>query len=263
MGLLASALWLGGCGTVVPEIRDFGGRSDADTNELVIAIVKSVRCEVKDAVIGVINADKANAALNGFRSAKFFEQWGAQIALTLQIDERTALNPNAAFTPVSSIFSLAGGLSGSVAATRIDKLNYFYSVRELYGDGRQPCAPDSAPPRGSLLIQSDLKLREWLSAMITGVATRNIVAIGAQNVISHQVTFQIVTTGTVTPTWKLVNATVNPGGPFLSTSRDRKHDLLVTFGPINKEAVASLVPIAESSHLSSQLASEINSRLRF
>src|ERR1700690_346486 len=56
----------------------------------------------------------------------------------------------------------------------------------------------------------------------------------AQNVIQHDVKFQIVTNGGVTPTWKLVNFTANTSGQFFSLDRDRTQDLLMTFGPAQK-----------------------------
>jgi len=42
----------------------------------------------------------------------------------------------------------------------------------------------------------------------------------------------LITTGTVSPGWKLVNATINQTGTFLTATRDRTHDLQITFGPV-------------------------------
>ena len=51
------------------------------------------------------------------------------------------------------------------------------------------------------------------------------------NVLSHEVKFEIVSSGNATPGWKLKQVTVNQSGNLFSISRDRIQDLIVTFGP--------------------------------
>lgn len=258
------AMMLAGCGLVVPEIRDFpNNTSAAKNNVLVQAIIRSIHCELEDAVTSVINADADTAKANGYFYAQFLGNWGAQVGLTLQMEEKTIVSPNAVYLPPSSphsIFTLSGGLSGTADATRVDKVNFYYKVSELYLGRNQKCYRDDNPPSDSLLIKSDLKLGEWLDAMVNGVATGNITAVGKQNVLQHQITFEVTTSGNITPAWKLVRATVNQSGSFLTASRDRKHDLVVTFGPLDTSQSGSfLIPIAESAHFSSQLTSGITS----
>jgi hypothetical protein len=230
---------------------------------LVQAIIVSIHCELKDAVTGVINDDIITAKANRALYAEFLQKWGVQVALTLQLDEKTTISPNAVALPaaaLSSVFTLNGGLSGTADSTRVDKMNFYYKVSELYLGRNQKCYRDDNPPADSLLIQSDLKLREWLSMMITGVASGHVTSVGKQNVLSHQITFDVATSGNITPTWKLITATINQSGTFFTTSRDRKHDLIVTFGPLDMTQSGSfLVPIAENTHISSQLTSGITS----
>jgi hypothetical protein len=89
-----------GCGTHVPEIQEVG--DDAQGELLVKAIVGSIRCEIRDAVNKVITADLNAAAPNkGIVYTKFLDKWAAQVALTLQIDEKSTLNPSAVWTPPS------------------------------------------------------------------------------------------------------------------------------------------------------------------
>ena len=115
------------------------------------------------------------------------------------------------------------------------------------------------PNPGSLLVQSDLGLYDWLEAEAIGVDTAEFGApsdpnsIFKQNVLSHEVKFDVVTSGNITPGWKLARATVNQSGSFLSTSRERVHDLLITLGPIDPKVVTGLIPSAENSHLASQI----------
>lgn len=251
-----------GCGTFVPQVRDFPyAGSETQNNLLVQAIIISIRCELQDAVTGVINADIDTAKANRFYYAQFLKGWGAQVSLTLRLEEKSTVNPTGVFLPVSpvtSVFSLAGGLSATADATRIDKVNFYYKVSDLYLGRDRKCIRDTNPPRDSLLIQSDLKLAEWLDAMINGTATGIITAVSNKNVLSHQITFQVTTSGNLTPAWRLVRGTVNQSGTFLSATRDRQHDLLVTFGPLDPGQSGSfLLPIAESSHNSSQVISGV------
>jgi hypothetical protein len=260
-----AGLFLAGCGTTVPEIRDFPNNGSSEkNNELVQAIIDSVRCELRDAVTALINEKSSDPKDKALRLA-FEQKWGAQVGLTLRLDEKTAVSPSALSHIPTSVFTLAGGVSGSAEATRVDIVNFYATVRELYMgprvDGENPkCPRDTAGATDSLLIKSDLKLGEWLDAVFTAFGARTISNVGDKNVLSHQVTFDIVTGADITPGWVWANGAVNQRGLFLELTRDRKHDLLVTFGPIDKSNSGNfLIPIAETTHELSQLANGINS----
>jgi hypothetical protein len=261
------AVMLGGCGLYVPEVRDFpNGRSTVSNNLLVQAIIISIHCELEDAVTRVINDDIATAKANRFYYAQFLRNWGAEVALTLTLDEKSVVNPSGIYAPLSpltSVFTLSGGLSATAEATRVDKVNYYYRVSELYLGPNRKCVRDDNPPKDSLLIQSDLKLYEWLSVMVNGTATGIITSVSNQNVLSHQITFDVVTTGNLNPAWTLVRGSIGQGTTLLAASRDRKHDLLVTFGPLDKSQSGTfLTPIAEQTHISSQVISGISGASR-
>ncbi len=96
--------------------------------------------------------------------------------------------------------------------------------------------------------------------MVNGVATNQITSIGNQNVLSHEITFEIDTSGTITPAWKLVRGTVNQSGSLLTGLRNRRHDLTITFAPLDTGQSGNfLIPLAESTHVASQLTSGITS----
>jgi hypothetical protein len=268
------ALVLGGCGTYVPNIQENPWAPDA--NRLVEAIVESIHCEIIQAVIYVVSHDSMNPKIlePGRHTAWLYNNWGAQIQITLKTDEQSALSPSGSYSP--NIFNLLGGANISSEATRTDILNFYYTVKTLYNTGKV-CTPpvisdiENHPP-GSLLIQSDLKLRDWLSAVVLGVGTEQIPVTlpagvknpSANNAISHDVTFQVITSGNITPTWKLALATINPTAPFATASRTRTHELLITFGP-NDPATNSLGPNspAAGTFLSQQIGSAIsNAALR-
>ena len=100
----------------------------------------------------------------------------------------------------------------------------------------------------SLIVNNDLKIQEWLksalhiqtlvAAMGGGAAVgtgldRNTSAGVGQNAITHEVQFVVVTDGNVTPSWKLVRVSANQSSTLFDTQRQRTHDLIVTFGPID------------------------------
>jgi hypothetical protein len=164
-------------------------------------------------------------------------------------------------TPQSYSLGLGGTLSS--AATRIDKFNAFWSVAKLREPKLKGGMCDGAanifikensnerPSSSSLLIQSDLGLKEWLAgALMTEESIYSDVmpkggssdkggksgagSTGTFNSeeISIDIKFIIVSNGNVTPTWHLVRVSANTGNsPLFNTGRTRTHDLLITFAP--------------------------------
>ena len=72
-----------GCGTYVPEIQEIPG---ADSERLVQAIVGSIKCEIKDAIVWVINDDQQNSPnFKQPRNADWLLDWGQ---ISLQVNEQ-------------------------------------------------------------------------------------------------------------------------------------------------------------------------------
>jgi hypothetical protein len=172
------------------------------------------------------------------------DDWGVQITLSLVTNEKTSANPSVNWlppSPATAVFNLAGGVSGSADATRINKMNAFHLVRNL----RRARCPDENRPGGLFLMQSDLKLKEWLYTAITADRTNSInfgvTAPFKANVLSHDVKFEVQTSASATPSWKLTRVTVNPSGTFFSVSRGRTHQLTVTLGAVDKETMKQVV----------------------
>lgn len=225
------ALQLTGCGLYVPEFQEnpfdkVGGQ------QLVQSIVYNITCEVQDAVAEIYNNQ------NHPREHTFLDTWGANIALNLQVDEKSIVAPATNYlpkSPATSVFNLNAGLTGSAELTRQDKLNSYYTIAQLRALG--PCIPGSRPG-GLLLLQSDLGLEEWLRDNVTAADTGEI-AYGADyadgplktNVLSHEIKFDITTGGNITPGWKLTRATIDQTGTLFSATRDRTNDLTITLGP--------------------------------
>jgi hypothetical protein len=260
---LIGAVSLGGCGTYVPEIEDFPA-TRVQEPVLVNAIVTSIHCEIANAIKYVIDQDRRAATYNnGRRSAAWLEHWGAQITLTLTTEEKSTLNPTATWTPISpltSIFTLAGTATVSSDATRTETMNFYHTVPELYR--RAPCAAGVQPPipTTSLLIQSDLKLRDWLIDQLAPVGTNEVGQpvsssnVFGQKVLTHEVKFEVVTSGGLNPAWVLTRATVGQNGTLLTGLRDRIHDLLITLGPVDPtQQNGALMAAAANTHLASQI----------
>lgn len=264
--LLASGLVLSasGCGTYVPELREFPYYTQADTQNMIDAIVQSVRCELSHAITSVVDNDISESRLRQSKRtySDFLGGWGAEVAFTFTIVEKTSVAPSVLWTPpspASAVFTLNAGVAGSAQATRIEKMNFFYTVAELYG---LPCK-GSEIRYDSFLIQNDLKIADLLLGRIgpTTLGAAHTPGAGQKNVLSHEISFQVVTGGTATPTLTLVRATINPSSPLFGVSRDRTHDLLITFGPLASGG-KSLIAIAEQSHFGSQITSGVTTGFR-
>jgi hypothetical protein len=280
-----AAIAVAGCGTYVPDHQEFWGTPN-DTQIKVNKIAGQVRCELIRAVGSVMVDDQRLYWLAG---------WGAQVTLTLTIDEKSVASPGVTLnkvlpdavtpfpngdvrTPQSFTLGLGGSLSSD--ATRTDKLTMFFNFSDFfevrgtsarqrkgilprppYGD----CVPNS-PNNADLFIQSDLKLRDWLYAaalpVLTGITdyTKFPTAPDFTNgILSHDIKFEIVSSGNINPTWTLVQVTGNAGSnPLFSTSRDRTQELLITLSPL-KPGTSGAPSTPTQAALNSHLASEIGS----
>ena len=195
---------------------------------------------------------------------KWFDSWGVAVSLTMTVVENSALNPGVTATNVlqnavtkfpingnvttPQNFTLALGGTLSSTATAIDKLLLFYKVSDLEKGHAYfaqdalgnflPCPPSTA--EGTLFAENNFKIPEWLQRTLflqyTQVTNFEENSLGpqGQNSVSHEVKFEIVTNGNVTPTWKFVNISNVPSNPFFGTGRDRTQDLIVTIGPMTK-----------------------------
>jgi hypothetical protein len=256
-----------GCGTTVPSVREWPNTSPLDEETMVQEIVRSVRCELRTSITRIILQDQSDARrrVSGKRYTDFLNGWGVEVALNLTVVEKGSVSPTVLLTPPSiPTFTLSGGLSGSSEATRIEKMNTFYTIKQLFRPGQPRCERSDGNWYGSLLIASDLHLYTMLESRI-GVAAldyADLPGAGDKNVLSENISFKLETTGNVNPSWKLVRATVNPSGNLFSASRDNTQELVITFGPIDRaKGGRSLIAIAEQAHQNSQLQSGIRNLL--
>lgn len=288
---------LSGCGTVVPDIQEFWG-TPKDAGDKVEQISAQVVCELRRAVQRVLWEDKHRETIFVPNSSApppppvqhldwFEHTWGVQVTLNLNIAESSGVTPGVSFIRnLGSSQSFTAGFGGSLTntATRTNKLNMFFSVQELAAayDSKNLTCITADLPKASLFVVSDLKLYDWLHAALLPNTT-NIIPYQSSknptNVIQHEVKFQIVSNGSATPSWKLVEFTANTSGSFLAAGRDRTQDLTITFGPLAdgaKPKVAvnhagrpvraarnlELSTSAENAHLAAQIGLAVSQSLK-
>jgi len=240
--LAPMAVIVAGCGTEVPNITENPFATEKDRSDFIQEIVRNVRCELQNAVIRVYAENPKDIDPEN-RNLKWFDSWAAQLSLTLTIDEKSILSPSATVIP-DKIFSLGLGATASADAQRVDKVGSFFLIADL--KGLQYCNPKDRGT-GPFILQSNLKLYDWLKPTIISTDNGDTPLPGSSNgpfksnVISHEVKFDIVTSGSITPMWILQDAKVNTSGTLFSTSRDRIQDLTITFGPPDPNWTAPVV----------------------
>jgi hypothetical protein len=284
----ASALsLLSGCGTYVPDIQEFWGTPD-DATFAVNQVSAQVVCELRKAVQRVVYENEYNPTRFVVRApgdappprhrdlSWFVNNWSAQVTLNLNIIENTGVTPGVSLiTPLrnaattfpgaaavtsSQSFTFGFGATASSTATRTDKLNMFFRVADLLHSTPsmdKTCIP-IAPANADLFVQSDLKLYDWLHAAMlpydTGIINYNNNST-AQNAITHDIKFEIVSNGSVNPQWKLVNISANTSPTLLAFGRDRTQELIITFGP---GANGILSQAAANSHLATEIGAAVS-----
>ena len=178
---------------------------------------------------------------------------------------------NVAASPQQYSLGIGGSLSSD--ANRIGIVSYYFSVQELLNDHRA-CAlyrergPDTEAAGSFLISDSDLKIGDWLEASTQ--LGRDVADVKyptdangpfKQNVISNHIKFEVVSSGNITPTWKLVRVSANPTGTLFNTQRDRTHDLLLTFGPTDSKTKQLATPAANTA-LAEQIGISVSNHIQ-
>lgn len=217
-----------GLETILLDVQNKSG--DDAGGALEYKIKQKVYCGIVDAVIASREEDLLPA------------HWSVQLTLDLQVDETGALNPSVTFiNPMSASQSFGLGLGGVLSSqgTHEDKFGTYWNLDKLTGKVGNGCDPATLNEHGSsLLLESDLRIKEWL---LDALANENALPSSQmtkgesyfkQDYLSYHVRFIVISSGGVSPTWKLTRIASGTGPlPLVSASRTRTHDLLITFGP--------------------------------
>lgn len=321
-----TALALTNCGLAIPDIKEaWDADRPADTAkqqpaisataQIEFAIKKKVYCELKEAVQRINKITVTDRAPDGkiVTTLPLPRSWGAQVSLSLQVDEASSLNPGVAFNQVmpnainafgpgntvttAQSFNLGLGATLSSTATRTDTFNPYWSIDYLMTKNPESvCLPGHdffeqlhwTPAQSSpFLLESNLGIEDWLSGAV--LVDRLLHSEGAPSssggggkkpakagddkssggkksssggqqpdTVTYEIKFVIVSSGSITPTWKLVKVSANTAGTFFSTGRTRTHDLIITIGPTSgPQGQAAL-----TSHLASQIGNAVSNATR-
>ena len=273
---------LSGCGTTVPQVGEIWDTGTVGTsNDLELLIKTKLFCELAHAVSYVNGKSpgpdgKMKDDIPFIAPAKpgekpipinpIPETWGVLMTLQLVIIENTAFNPVESITPGAGKFVLGTSATVSSDATRTDKFSFYYPIKLLYDYDRRCLQPPNNQRSpfdnhgSSLLLESDVGILPWLNnagfiRTSTGISVKS-----TQEVLSYDAKFDVVTTGTVSPSWKLSHLTTQPSGNLFSTKRDRTHQIILTFGPSSdsgdKKKAGSTAAAPSTLVLNSALASE-------
>jgi len=318
---LFSSCFLAGCGLRAPDIAEpwdqdipagtFGSKQKykfSATAQIEYEVKKRIYCDLKRAVRA---ANSLTATEGGKTRPLLPNDWGAQVSISLAVDELSALNPGVTFnTPMHSGIvnfvgqylgpsSIAGaglltgapsaqtygalsvpqsytlGLGGTLSsvASRTDTFNPYWSIEYLMIPDTETSdclndpirIPGVTPASSSpFILESDLGIEDWLvgamrantslhsvdvpqsfsgrdsppqkSRAQTSVKAASKLGFSKNQVdtVTLELKFIIVSSGNITPTWKLVRVSANTGSPFFNTGRTRTHDVIITIGPKNE-----------------------------
>jgi hypothetical protein len=301
--IVALAVMQSGCGLSVSQLPEVWDRVDPDaTVHLEKQIKLAIFCQLRYAALDARTKDFNKYLYDGTNVTSpedipFADSWGAQVTLTLTVDEKTALTPNVTFKNallpdkgVAQNFNL--GVAGALSSqnVRYDKFNFFYTAYDLiHGAGEGDACHDEGRPKNLLgkpsssspfVDGSQLGIREWLPGAVSvsdferssrASASGEGLALGSSgSFVSDSATydnkFVIVSDGNVTPTWSLVKIATGTT-PLLDLNRTRTHELLITIAPgaikiVKNKATkrVSVLTVGPSiSALNSHFASEIGS----
>lgn len=245
--LVMAGSQLGGCGTHVPELEEVWESVDVK-GDMEFRIKKHIFCEMRDALREV----RRNIRVNG--QAAIPNDYGVQMQINLTVDEVNGFNPSVGYQDimhnglgngitVPQSFSVNATATVSADATRTDTIYSYYNVGKVAADNVNTwCSDPKLHNRegSSLLLQSNLGIADYLKEAVKGadlLASSAPASGGAgktakYDVYSYDMKFVVVTSGGISPVWKLVSVNAGAGNlPLLNAGRTRTHELILTFGP--------------------------------
>jgi hypothetical protein len=271
---------IAGCGLQTPDLQSPLSKP-ADLHMTIDHIVNEVKCELTHGILRAIARDDLDSEQNKTPpTLGWLKDWSALATLTLTAEEMSSFNPSLTYTDIlsndirkfpngnittSRTFSLGTGASVSADGTRTGKVNFFYVFKDFLANPNAPAIDltTSCEHQSTVLLESHLKLDDWIEqALYPPITKANLTPVGYNqptSLISHEVTFLIKASGSITPSWKLVPVAFNTGVlPFIQANRNQTNDLLITLGQTAAADAGKKAPAAPSNEvLFSHLASEI------
>ncbi|MBJ3776249.1 hypothetical protein [Acuticoccus mangrovi] len=249
----------------MPSYTVTGG--PADTEALVLGILQKIDCDIRDSVAFVFEQDRRQAQLNhSAEIAGYLRKWGILGNLTMTVREKSSVGASAVgIFPNAGPFTLGGGANMSAEANRTNSINFYELIETVEQEGRCEEAVIAPLSKGSLLIESDLKLKEWLFAQIIVAGTRTIGVPTSdktalkKSALTHNIKFKIDTSASVSPKVVINTITLNAAGPIASAERGSVHEILLTIGPAGPDD--SLTPQAAGAFQAAQIGMAVSRNL--
>jgi hypothetical protein len=271
---LAIGLSVCACGTHVPHLEEFWEPVSVPLG-MQFKIKAKIFCDTVNALRAVKYVNPI--AVNGEQAIP--DSYGVQMQINLTAEETGALNPSVSSNdvlpnavshavPVPQSFTFTGAATLSSDATRTDTSYSYYNVANISRPGANTwCEKPPVDLTGnSPFLTSDLGIENYLRSNLAGAALLSSSAPAKGgfgktvklDVYSYEIKFIVVTSGGITPTWKLLNISTNTGNLALaSAGRTRTNDLILTFGP----GTNSPTSFAQNTHFTNQIV-QSNQRLQ-
>lgn len=267
---------LAGCGLRTPALT-----LDETPNApayLVNNITQHVKCEIRAAVISVLDLDARSALLRPDKKRRlaWLAKWSAKFTLKITVDEKTTLTPalsaswplvsdvkkfsngTSVVSPRSSGLGLGGALSSQ--ATRIETVDFVFIFSKDFL--REGAKSGTCPGYNGLLVEGDLRIKEWLDAATFQYFLPDNVHTQSPKTLQHEISFITAMSGNVNPTWKLVPISINTGNvPFFNANRTYTDNLLITFGAADKKLLTTSKDVDEA-HFAGRVGSSLTSAIR-
>ena len=261
------AVNLSGCGTHVPQMEEAWEPVELPYN-MEFRIKDRIFCETVRA-LREMRDPKHITTVKGKYAVP--DDYGVQMQVTLAAEENTSFNPGVSFNKtyrnstvggvnVMNMFNLGLGANLTSTATRTDTLYSYYNVGRIL-QGNEDCDTPKPQHGSSLLLQSDLGIRDFLNGSAVAAAYSSSSPVPKDkkdvkaDIYSYDIKFAVVTNGNVSPTWKLVNVSADTGtSPLLGAGRTRTHELVLTFGPGKTRPTEE----ALQTHFTGQIVQQLN-----
>jgi hypothetical protein len=268
-----ASLSLSGC--IVPDVAPM--LTGVDEQNLMAAVIRGVQCEIRRAVKAQIHEDPRlkwlfdwSAIINLQLSFKNMASFNPGVSLNTPMIPANPYFPGGVTFPVMQSYSLGLGGNASFSGTRTEIVDYYYDFRDLKNSPDEPTDTERCYHLGRLSIIGNLDLNSWFRDALAPIKQcafegrpveinddlpeeeaveaykrsckhlRNPIT-----TLSHQIDFELIFGGSITPTWTLVRvstpaspANIAPIGgaasPLFGAQRADHSTLLMTLGPANE-----------------------------
>lgn len=231
--VLTMASFVSACGLYVPGLQgEFESKDHEKADENVI--VNQIECELTRGIQETLSDPffRTPTDLKG-NSVDWLNTWAAQVTLDLTVEDKSALSPGISLTepysaPSKSTRGIGIGVQASADTTHKESMSFAYSFSYLNG---RKLPPGGCANENGILIHSDLQIADFLKNKAFVARVPGSLPAAGYNGFSDELTFVVIYSGSVTPSWKFIRLSVNPTGTLFNAMRTRSQHVLITVGP--------------------------------